>query len=285
VNGTFVPFLNVGDLVRLSLVCKDLYSLYHPLVHSKFTYPFTSGKVVAHCRFDQAEDQASGECVDISGRAHGGELRGGHYCEGGHGVSLNYPDRSAAELGRAEYVLVRGEVRELDPEAHTEFTVEAWVHPYMIDPREYANPVVSKHDGGSGWELRLSPSGPTFMITMGYGNHQEIFPQSKVEPRWYWTHIAGTYDGENTLKLYQDRVCCSTKLFTFSSHFYTPRFPQVRAPPAPYNSGGALTLGKCSGVPNETFRFTSCEIAEVRITKKVLSPDEFLPYPLFHPTQ
>jgi len=270
VKETVTQFLNVGDLVRTCRVSKEFYEHYRPLVHSQFILPFTSGCVVGHWKFDQAGDQVAQKCVDSSGRGHHGSLWDGlRYCNNGHGVDFHH------KWPKVGFVQVSEGAAELDPTEDGGFTVEAWVHPFRIDDREYANPIVSKHDYACGWELRLFRLGVTFMVSRQWGYHQEIFGVRPKSGR-YWTHIAGTF-GNNTLQVFQDRALCETIAPIAREYAFHRGYQGISV------SKGPLVIGKCAGISSEAFRRTSCEIAEVRISKKVLSTDEFLPYPLYQP--
>ena len=77
------------------------------------------------------------------------------------------------------------------------FTVEAWVaaSEKELQPLAHANPLISCHGPGSGWELRLcARGGIVFLVTVD-GRHHELQSTECCEWRGQWIHVAGTFDG------------------------------------------------------------------------------------------
>jgi hypothetical protein len=148
-------------------------------------------------------------------------------------------------------------------------TVEAWINPTSFDFNVDNNSIVCKHgwsSGEGGFVLRSGGSGQLSFNIGGLDvNQNPTSWQGLVSPTnvinlGIWTHVAGTYDGQN-LRLFVNGVQQGILAFT-GSIVPSPNYP--------------LTIGKLSDPGQFAQRFFDGKIDEVRIWNRALSATELM---------
>jgi len=294
-----IPYLTLRDAFKLCRVSQQFYitftstdfwqhflRVHHVHLEPHYVslsapYPYSALRVcgmnlavAAHWRFYLSEGDA-GVFLDHSGNKwHGALSGGGSYLDSGCGVDLT-GSKANAEIPNSKGGFGMGD----------EFTVEAWVFPDAFGSSDFQNPIISKHGSGTGWELRLTAKGPSFVYTKApYEGHTEVKPYTQDYPALYyrskrpknsdpnglkiddrkWVHIAATHARKGETRVYVNGVCVH-------------QAPSVR-PECSYNDEKEFNLqfGRCAGWGDRKFE---CHLREVRICHSVLEPGQFLPQP------
>jgi len=148
--------------------------------------------------------------------------------------------------------------------AKLNFTAEIILNPSLLmsNSKIHEYPVLSKHNGGNGWEIRCKRNQVSFMITPApYQRHEEIICPINIEKQ-DWMHIAGTFDG-TTMCLYIDGEIRQNRKY---------KHPVTQLA----DTNALFSIGyNC----NEGWQQRCCfrgSIAEARICYSTLQPDQFL---------
>ncbi len=149
-------------------------------------------------------------------------------------------------------------------------TIEAWINPSAFGTLNSAqNSIVCKHgwsSGEGGFVLRCGGTGERSFNIAGLDVNQnpvswkEVLSPTNVLTLGTWTHVAGSYDGQN-LRLYINGIEQNMAAFA-GSIVASPNYP--------------LTIGKLSDPSQFAQRFFNGKIDEVRIWHRVLPAAELM---------
>lgn len=148
-------------------------------------------------------------------------------------------------------------------------TIEAWINPNSFAFNSANNSIVCKHgwsSGEGGFVLRCGGNGELSFNIAGLDVNQiptswkEVLSPTNALTLGTWTHVAGSYDGQN-LKLFINGVEQNSVAFA-GSIVASPNYP--------------LTLGKLSDPNQFASRFFDGKIDEVRIWHRALPAAELL---------
>jgi len=267
-----LPFLDLRDLRELSTLNKEFHTTFSKAIRQPLIpyFPYSTNLVAGEWIFVQKNQRDPLLCFDSSANKNHAKFEGVNYAiKSGKGVVIeNFRHFAGAMLFQRNYVFVESNLDSFDPQPERGFTVEAWIaiDPRSIKGREFENPIVSKHGWGTGYELRINESIPTFVITTS--RHEEVgreYADRKNQPQFQagkYYHIAGTFNGRDKLAVYKNGVLVAQKI--------------IREGVAFTHHTGNLTFGVSSGW---TERTCSLNLLSVRITHMLLSPCAFMAFP------
>lgn len=148
-------------------------------------------------------------------------------------------------------------------------TIEAWINPNSFAFNSANNSIACKHgwsSGEGGFVLRCGGSGELSFNIAGLDVNQnptswkEVLSPTNALTLGTWTHVAGSYDGQN-LKLFINGVEQNVTAFQ-GSIVASPNYP--------------LTIGKLSDPNQFASRFFDGKIDEVRIWHRALTASELI---------
>lgn len=145
-------------------------------------------------------------------------------------------------------------------ENFTSLTLSAWVYPTAVG-QSNGSRVISKSDGGNGdnYLLGYGNADQAWMRIETDGDVQQNLNSSTTLPLNQWTHIVGTWDGQN-MRLYENGVEVSTS-------------PQAKSGVLDAD-GTALTIGTHATTPTDR-RFPG-RIDDARVYNRALSRAEVI---------
>eukprot|EP00747_Dinoflagellata_sp_TGD_P184701 gnl/TRDRNA2_/TRDRNA2_40576_c0_seq1.p1 gnl/TRDRNA2_/TRDRNA2_40576_c0~~gnl/TRDRNA2_/TRDRNA2_40576_c0_seq1.p1 ORF type:complete len:744 (-),score=97.42 gnl/TRDRNA2_/TRDRNA2_40576_c0_seq1:17-2248(-) len=142
-------------------------------------------------------------------------------------------------------------------------TVEAWVLPIssQLSSQSEKNPLISRHAGNAGWELRLLQSGGASFVLSVSGIPFELSTVGNLGGwRGGWTHVAGVREGK-TLRIYIGGECTA----------------EGEIPKGAFTAfDGPLLLGRNAKKKEHA---VCCRLHSVRVTHAALAPGSFLSPP------